>query len=233
MIEFWYKVGPKPVGNWRPKIDLGFSWKTEDVTHNPEIKSVYLVAPAPNTQLDAKEVLLRVKNYLSLQDLGSTAIGIFLSSNEDDESWSIYSEPNIESRTYLAVNDTEQWAGIKIIDKCFPKESRKLHISFYGPYKYGRNPTYEEIVPVILDVRTVITTMLTYGKESGEASELSEDLVFMDGEWISKEESEKRKERDKKIRAIELPEDDQWSSDIKSEQRSEETGDQRSPSDIL
>jgi len=206
MFKFKYDITEKPQGHWRPEITFSFSWEDEDVKHNPLIKNVYLIAPQPLVdKVIPKNFIEAARNEIAKQSASQSVIVAMLINNPGGERWSLYRDPDLGSaRVHQGYIKNNWMANIKIAEAGFINEKENKEFKFYAPWKDGATPDYSDVVPILMDLRNVVMGMLESGKSSGKSDGIGDELVYIDGQWVSEPEAEEIKAQNKKIRNIDL-----------------------------
>ena len=215
-LKFWYSIDEKPVGNWRPKISFGYSWAKKDSDHNPEFKPIYLVARGLHSTSNKETAIEAFISECKFNE--EDPYMAFVNIPSDGEIWCLYAlstrgtlDTCRYSRSGTAVSgEPDLFSSIKVLDPEWinPLEGFSKDFEFYGPWKPGQTPDYGEIIATIKVIGTQIAKNLQNGLDSGSSYKIEDELVYKNGEFISKDESERDKALQGKIRKIDIDDED-------------------------
>ncbi len=170
-MNFYYRIGKKPRGNWRPKIEFGYSWKKEEVAHNPKTEHLVLSSE-------------KCRRFFETTPVGINVAVLPSKFKGDFEPWELYDNPKKGHAGCRSSVHAGQGSNLYVLDSVYKKDYADMKYVFYAPWKPGAKPDYSEIVPVMLEIKDWIELMLTDGLESGESDEINGNMVLSEGEWF-------------------------------------------------
>jgi len=213
-LKFWYEVGEKPIGNWRPKISFGYSWDKKDCEHNPEFKPIYLVAIGLHPSSNKEKAMESFISEFRLSD----PYMVFLNLNSTGEDWCLYaSQIRGDKATLRRYHDGEEvargediFSSMLVLDpeKINPLDKYSKEFEFYAPWKPGNTPDYSEIVEPIKIIGANIAKSLQNGLDSGSSYVIKDELVYKNNEFVSKEEAKKQEDFQGRVRKIVLDDEE-------------------------
>lgn len=168
-MRFFYNIGKKHRGNYRPKIQFGFELYQEDIAHNPRLPHIILTYGYSAIEKKLQKVEKEAFDKFLKFDLE------FLN-KPNTEPWALFVEPRRGSEDHAM--DLSIWGmpNLSIFREGYQSNPRTRLLEFYAPWKPGASPDYSEIIPVLFSIRDTVATALQEGLDSGESEERSGDM---------------------------------------------------------
>ena len=167
-FEFRFKIHKKPVGNWRPKLEIWISIKAAAFPHRPRLRGVLLITPEKGELEEPEEEGCRDKKYV-IEKAAPSASG-------HDEIWfaggPLFSSPTAGDTLYVGVVASSQYYRWQVLLACgYLVEDAILHAAFYLPFRPGPNPDYSDYAEALSKVPEMLRKQLMDGLDSGEGNE--------------------------------------------------------------
>lgn len=174
-MNFSIKINKKPVGNFRPLVEIAIDIKSADYPHRPFLNGLAIAARYPEEMYLPRTIRPDRWMYLDQGARNGHDPFIWLGDLPAEEEICLYREQKKGNNAILGYG--EQLDGTQVsYNRLLGSEYLESDISivkmFYLPYRSGRRPDYSDFAARLAMVPIFIEEELQNGFGSGESREI-------------------------------------------------------------